>query len=251
MGTKINNIRQRTASNGILLTSWLVKQGVSRSEISDYVESGWLLRISTGVYKFAGDIPTLYGVLASYQAQNDLKYHIGAATALELKGFSHYINMGKPTAVIFAPVKPPLPKWINQAELDMNPLEVSSKVIGEKGVEQIEYNGMTLTVSSPERAIMECLLLSPMRYDLMDIYYLMEMLTSLRVSLVQQLLEDCTSVKVKRMFLFMAEKARHRWFSKLDLSRISLGSGTRSFAKGGVKIAAYDIVVSKELADYE
>ena len=118
---------------------------------------------------------------------------------------------------------------------------MSSKVIGEKGIEQIEYSGMTLTVSSPERAIMECLLLSPMRYDLMDIYYLMEMLTSLRVSLVQQLLEDCTSVKVKRLFLFMAEKARHRWFLKLALSRISLGSGTRSFAKGGVKTAAYDI----------
>ena len=210
-----------------------------------------MLRISTGVYKFAGDNPTLFGVLASYQAQTDLKYHIGAATALDLKGFSHYINMGKPTAVIFTPVRPPLPKWISQAELDMNIMEVSSKVIGEKGIEQIEYDGMTLTVSGPERAIMECLLLSPMRYDLMDVYYLMEMLTSLRVTLVQQLLEDCTSVKVRRLFLFMAEKARHRWFSKLDLSRISLGSGTRSFAKGGVKNAAYDIVISKELAEYE
>ena len=251
MGTKINDIRQLTASNGILLTSWLEKQGVSRSGISDYVESGWLLRISTGVYKFACDNPTLFGVLASYQAQTDLKYHIGAATALDLKGFSHYINMGKPTAVIFTPVRPPLPKWISQAELDMNIMEVSSKVIGVKGIEQIEYDGMTLTVSGPERAIMECLLLSPMRYDLMDVYYLMEMLTSLRVTLVQQLLEDCTSVKVRRLFLFMAEKARHRWFSKLDLSRISLGSGTRSFAKGGVKNAAYDIVISKELAEYE
>ena len=251
MGTKINDIRQLTASNGILLTSWLEKQGVSRSGISDYVESGWLLRISTGVYKFAGDNPTLFGVLASYQAQTDLKYHIGAATALDLKGFSHYINMGKPTAVIFTPVRPPLPKWISQAELDMNIMEVSSKVIGEKGIEQIEYDGMTLTVSGPERAIMECLLLSPMRYDLMDVYYLMEMLTSLRVTLVQQLLEDCTSVKVRRLFLFMAEKARHRWFSKLDLSRISLGSGTRNFAKGGVKNAVYDIVISKELAEYE
>ena len=85
----------------------------------------------------------------------------------------------------------------------------------------------------------------------MDVYYLMEMLTSLRASLVQQLLENCTSVKVKRMFLYMAEKARHRWFAKLDRSRISLGSGTRSYAKNGVKIGAYDIVIPKELADYE
>ena len=187
--------------------------------------------------------------MASYQKQADLKYHIGAASALDLKGFSHYIAMGKPTAVVFSPIRPPLPKWLNDAELDMNLAEVSSKVIGDTGIEQMNYLGQTLTVSSPERAIMECILLSPSRYDLTDVYYLMEMLTSLRASLVQQLLEGSSSVKVKRMFLYMAEKARHRWFARLDLSRISLGSGTRSFAKGGVKVNAYDIVIPKELAD--
>lgn len=251
MGTKINNLRQVIPSNGIMLTSWLEKSGLSRNEISNYTKSGWLQRISTGVYQFTGDRPSLYSILASYQKQAGMKYHIGAASALELKGFSHYITMGKPTAVIFAPVRPPLPKWLKDAELDMNLAEVSSKVLGSSGMEQLDYHGQTLMVSSPERAIMECILLSPSRYDLMDVYYLMEMLTSLRTSLVQHLLEDCTSVKVKRMFLYMAEKARHRWFAKLDCSRISLGSGTRSFMKGGVKIPAYDIVISKELADYE
>ena len=251
MGTKINNLRQQTPSTGILLTSWLEKSGFSRNEVSNYLKSGWLQRITTGVYQFTGDTPSLYGALASYQKQADLKYHVGAASALELKGFSHYITMGKPDAVVFSPVKPPLPKWLNDAELDMSLVEVSTKVIGDVGIEQMDYQGQALTVSSPERAIMECILLSPSHYDLMDVYYLMEMLTSLRASLVQQLLENCTSVKVKRMFLYMAEKARHRWFAKLNRSRISLGSGTRSYAKNGVKIGAYDIVIPKELADYE
>ncbi len=251
MGTKINSLRQQTPSIGILLTSWLEKSGFSRNEVSNYLKSGWLQRITTGVYQFTGDTPSLYGALASYQKQVAMKYHVGAASALELKGFSHYITMGKPDAVVFSPVKPPLPKWLNDAELDMNLVEVSTKVIGDIGIEQMDYQGQALTVSSPERAIMECVLLSPSHYDLMDVYYLMEMLTSLRASLVQQLLENCTSVKVKRMFLYMAEKARHRWFAKLDRSRISLGSGTRSYAKNGVKIGAYDIVIPKELADYE
>lgn len=251
MGTKINNLRQQIPSNGIMLTSWLEKSGFNRNEVYDYMESGWLQRISTGVYQFTGDTPTLYGILASYQKQIGLKYHIGAASALELKGFSHYIAMGKPTAVVFSPVRPPLPKWLNDADLDMNLAEVTTKVLGTIGIEQMDYQEQTLTVSSPERAIMECVLLSPSRYDLMDVYYLMEMLTSLRSALIQQLLENCTSVKVKRMFLYMAEKAHHRWFAKLDLSKISLGSGTRSFAKGGVKVNTYDIVIPKELADYE
>lgn len=251
MSTKINYLRQQSPTNGILLTSWLEKNGFSRSEIQGYTKSGWLQRIGMGVYQFAGDAPSLYGILVSYQKQVDLKYHIGAASALELKGFSHYIAMGKPTAVVFAPVRPPLPKWLSDAKLDMNLAVVSSKVIGTAGIEQIDYQGQTLAVSSPERAIMECILLSPSRYDLMDVYYLMEMLTSLRVAIVQRLLEECTSVKVKRLFLYMAEKARHRWFSKLDLSCISLGHGTRSLAKSGVKVKPYDIVIPKELAEYE
>ena len=49
----------------------------------------------------------------------------------------------------------------------------------------------------------------------------------------------------------MADKSRHRWFTKLDVSRISLGSGNRSFMKGGVKIPKYNIVIPKELAEYE
>lgn len=251
MGTKINIIRQQTPADGILLTPWLEKSGLKRSEISDYIQSGWLRRIVTGVYTFVGDNPTFYGILASYQRQGNLTYHIGAASALELRGFSHYVAMGKPTVVIFSPIRPRLPKWLYSADLDMRIIEVSTKIFGAVGIEQMEYNGKQLTVATPERAIMECLLLSPSHFHLMDIYYLMEMLTSLRSGLVQKLLENCTSVKVKRMFLYMAEKAGHRWFAKLDFSKITLGSGTRSYAKGGVKIAKYNIIIPEELFDYE
>lgn len=250
MGTKINKIRQQTPSDGILLTSWLEKSGLSRSEISDYATSGWLRRIATGVYSFVGDKPTLYGILSSYQKQSTLSYHIGAASALELRGFVHYVPMGKPKAIVFAPIRPRLPKWLPLVDLDMRLIEVSTKVFGNIGCEQMELNRQQLTIASPERAIMECLLLYPAHYNLMDVYYLMETLTTLRPTLVQQLLESCTSVKVKRLFLYMAEKANHWWFPKLDLSKISLGSGTRSFSKGGVKDAKYDIVISRELADY-
>lgn len=251
MGTKINNLRQQIPMNGIMLTSWLENSGISRSELSDYVESGWLERISTGVYKFSGDSPTIYGILGSYGSQSNMSYHIGAASALELKGFSHYVSMGKPKAVVFAPVRPSLPKWIENADLDMQLVSVSTKIFGKYGIEQMDYQGLPLKVSSPERAIMECLSLAPKHYNLMDVFYLFEMLTSLRSSIVQQLLESCTSVKVKRLFLYMAEKSRHRWFAKLDISRINLGSGTRSFEKGGVKNAKYNIVIPKELAEYE
>jgi hypothetical protein len=52
---------------------------------------------------------------------------------------------------------------------------------------------------------------------------------------------------VKRLFLYMADKAGHGWFPLLDRSRLELGSGDRSIVKGGVYIAAYRITVPKEL----
>lgn len=251
MGTKINRVRYKIRPDGILLSSWLSDQDISCREQTNYVRSGTLQRIASGAYKFSDAPISLYGILSSYQLQGRLNYHIGAATALEIKGFSHYIPMGKPKAVIFTPVKPRLPKWITSQELDMAITEVSTKVFGQVGIEEVQYNGYSLRIAAPERAIMECLLLSPTHYNLMDVYYLMEMLTNLRATLAQNLLETCSSVKVKRLFLYMAEKAGHRWFGKLNLSKVTLGSGTRALVKGGVKNAKYNIMIPLELAHYE
>ena len=63
----------------------------------------------------------------------------------------------------------------------------------------------------------------------------------------QRLLEEYRPVKVKRLFLFMAEKARHAWFEALDLDRIDLGSGKRVIAKGGVYNKKYQITIPAEL----
>ena len=42
----------------------------------------------------------------------------------------------------------------------------------------------------------------------MDLYYIMEQLTTLRSEVVQRLLESTSNVSIKRMFLYMAEKAK-------------------------------------------
>jgi len=80
----------------------------------------------------------------------------------------------------------------------------------------------------------------------------MESLTALRSSLVTRSLEECASVKVKRLFLYMymAEEAGHRWRNRIDVADVSLGSGPRSLVRGGAGIAKYGIVVPKELADH-
>lgn len=121
----------------------------------------------------------------------------------------------------------------------------------ELGLRKMMIDGNEVLFSSPERAFMECLHLSPAHYSLMDIYYVMEMLTTLRPKLVQELLEICTSVKVKRLFLYMAEKSGHLWFKAINTEEITLGSGKRVCASNGKFIDKYDITIPRELADYE
>jgi hypothetical protein len=71
-------------------------------------------------------------------------------------------------------------------------------------------------------------------------------MTTLRPDKVQLLLELCSSVKVKRLFLYMAEKQNHFWFNDLDLDKINLGAGKRMIVKNGVLDAKYQITVLKE-----
>jgi hypothetical protein len=79
----------------------------------------------------------------------------------------------------------------------------------------------------------------------------MEMLSLLSPLKVQELLEDCKSIKVKRLFLYMAEKAGHDWLETLNLSKISLGTGKRAIIKNGVYNAKYQITIPNELENIE
>ena len=79
----------------------------------------------------------------------------------------------------------------------------------------------------------------------------MEGLTTLRPKLLQQLLEACTSQKVKRLFLYMAEKAGHPWFKALRLDSIEIGTSRLMAVPTGKYIAKYNMTIPKELAVYE
>ena len=98
---------------------------------------------------------------------------------------------------------------------------------------------------------MECLYLAPKKQDLVECYEIMQGLNNLRPNQVYDLLKQCTSIKVKRLFLYMGEKSNHDWFKYMDAEKIDIGKGKRSLVKDGVYIAKYAITVPKALAEYE
>ena len=248
MASKIKNIIEQTYAGGVLLSSWLSSNGLTRSEQSNYVKTGWLNRICPGIYYISTQIPRLYPSLQSISIQSDFKYHIGSITALELKGFSHYGQFGKIKAFVYA-----MAKWspcLDKMDWDIIPIRVKSNSYGELGLSSMSVDGVEIAISSPERAIFEYIDMIPDEANPMDVFYIMEMLTSLRPRLVNSLLLKA-SIKTRRLFLFMADRAKHPWFEELDIDAISLGTGDRSITAGGVYDKKYKIVIPKELFEYE
>ena len=253
MATKIQQILERAPHDSVLFGSWLSSQGLDARGQHSYMKSGWLDRISQGVYKMHGTSPKLMAAVSSYNTQLSKHCIVGAYTALELRGYSHYLSMGKPKAFLFTDKNNKLPTWFLKEEWDMTMRYMTTSFLGDDllGVETMTIEQHELLVSSPERAILECLNLPDAASSLLDIYYVMEGLTTLRPKLLQALLESCTSQKVKRLFLFMAEKANHSWYRSLDLEKVNLGTSRLMVTPTGKYINKYNMTISKELAEYE
>jgi len=114
---------------------------------------------------------------------------------------------------------------------------------------QHEEKNFKITIALPERAILECLYLTPEKMDLIECYHILSGLPNLRPKLVQELLEKCSSIKVKRLFFYLAQKTGHQWFDFIDKSSIELGQGDRSIVRNGVYNSVYKITIPKELAE--
>lgn len=253
MATKIKQITDKTGLDGLLFGNWMARQGISKQEQADYVQSGWLERIARGVYKIAGSHPTLYSAISCYNTQLNKQCIVGARSALELRGYMHYVPMGKPVAFLFTDNDHKLPEWLLQNEWDMTVRYQTTSFLGDDllGVETQMVDGRPLLVSSPERAMMEWLNMPSIRSSLLDVYYVMEMLSTLRPDLVQSLLERCSSVKVNRLFMYMAEKTNFAWAEDIDKSKIDFGSGRKMIVPKGKYIKQYDMTIPRDLALYD
>ena len=106
----------------------------------------------------------------------------------------------------------------------------------------------TLDMSNPERAILELMFDVPNDISFENAIQILQGMTSLSPSKLNELLLVCDNIRVRRIFLWMAERQNHPWFKKLNLENISLGSGNRVLVKGGVLNKKYKITVPQ---DYE
>ena len=245
--SKLNRLLTAWPQGAVAVSRWLEAQGAYQQLVHEYEKSGWIRRIGQGAYVRAGGTVEWTGGLYALQEQMQLPIHAGAKTALQLQGYAHFLAMGKGGAVsLFGSPGTRLPAWFRQYDWGVALHYTATKLFADDpnaGLTKKELAAYAITVSAPERAIMEVLHLVPAEESFEEAALLMEGLTTLRPRLVQSLLEQCRSVKVKRLFMVLAESHNHAWVKKLDLSKVDFGKGKRMIVKGGRLDARYNITV--------
>lgn len=249
---KINKLLKGWPVGAVYLSSWLTDNNISGQLLNRYKKSGWLESIGTGALKRSGDVIDYHGGIYALQRQAGLTIHAGGRTALSLQGKGHYVDMAAGRAVLFGGKKEALPSWFRNRDWETKiDYYTTSFLPADMGLVDLERKNFSVKISSSARAILECLYLTPKHQDFFECYELMEGMNNLRPKSVQELLENCSSIKVKRLFLYLAEKMNHPWLEFVDLSKVSLGSGNRSLVKNGVYIEKYKITVPKEFEKNE
>lgn len=244
--SKINILVNNWIKGTVTTARFLKQYGIGCDLIKTYKKSNWIEAIGAGAYKLYNDTVEWPGALYAIQKQINLSIHPGGKTALELLGYAHYLSDKIRQLYLFGYRAEKLPAWYRQHDWDVNTRYAAIQLFSKDlslGLTEYKYRDFNITVSAPERAMIEMLYHFPEDHGFDECYHVMENLAALRPRLCQKMLEKCNSVKAKRMFLFMAEHIGHSWFEELDTGKINLGAGNRSLVKKGVLNKKYLITV--------
>ena len=262
---KLNSLLTQLGDGWLVPAAWLGMRGYARSLLSYYVKEGWLTSPAHGVYQRAGSRPSWQMVVYSLQRLVGLPGHVGGSQAITLHGMDHYLRMSAATITLFGPMR--LPAWVNalglseqfewhsDSKLGLVPLSDetldSQDALREVGLESLpgDRPNCPIVVSMPERAILELLLEVPHKVAAAGVDSILQGATRLRPELLSRLLRECQSVKVKRLFLALAERHGHAWFKHLDLDGVDLGSGNRVLGVGERLHPEYRITLPRDLDD--
>ncbi len=244
---------------GIITTrKWLMENNFSRHAIDNMLKSNQLTLLSKGVYVRNASRISWQSVVYSLQTMLKTDLVVGGLTALELQGLSHYLSFSD-NKIVHLYGTDVLPKWVTSLELNVNFTRHTTKgVLQNNNDRDKESNSFTLErnwdnenrkliTATPERAYLEVLLEVPQKTTFEHADQLMQGLTTLSPRSLQKLLEECQNVKVKRLFLWFADRHNYVWLEKLDRTKITLGTGNRMIAKGGKLDNKYKITVPEWL----
>ena len=280
------NRMQRLLPEGLIAdAAWFTSKGYSSGLRRRYVDSGWLQPITRGVFRHPsyvlghGDalVPLRWQhVVVSLQSVMERMILVGGRTALELDGLAHYLSSTGHREVHLYGYEP-APSWLSKLPIETpfvyhnakklfpdEPIslavenvastpdsEIDSKLISTRGSLTTTYFGegnWPIVSSTRERAILELLDDLPDNETFHQVDMFMEGLVHISPKRMSQLLRQCRSIKVKRLFFWFSERHGHPWLEWLDRTGANLGHGKRMLFKGGKLDPKYKITVPENLS---
>jgi Transcriptional regulator, AbiEi antitoxin, Type IV TA system/Transcriptional regulator, AbiEi antitoxin N-terminal domain len=272
--SKLNQLEKELPEGLLVDAAWLEKRGYYGSLRKKYVDLGWLEQPAHRVYRRPRGALRWEQAVISLQTLLEIPVVIGGRTALELQGFAHYLAREQNEVHLYG--REPPPSWLHKLPLPVRfAFHKGQRLFRNdpitRGLTSLNWNvrtgeatsadplhsGLTtqpwghwdwpLTLSTPERGILELLDELPDRETFHQADKLMEGLANLSPRRLQKLLEDCQSIKVKRLFFFFADRHAHAWLKRLERERIDLGTGKRMLVRGGKLDPQYGITVPEDL----
>ncbi|HXV79757.1 MAG TPA: type IV toxin-antitoxin system AbiEi family antitoxin domain-containing protein [Candidatus Binatia bacterium] len=278
--TKLNRLLQILPEGWLAPSHWLAARGYTRALLAYYSKHGWLRSPAHGVYQRPGTQLKWQHVVVSLQRLERLPMHVGGRTALVHRGLAHYLRLGGPEEIhLYGPSTDGLPAWTRKLEfpeklvahndamfsslprayrdesghfLDNGGRRLPGGILQESGLSEFSWEGWdwTITYSTEERAILEILQDVPARESVYEADVLMQGLVNLRPQRLMMLLKACSNVKVKRLFLALAERHHHSWFKHLDIDAVDRGRGKRMLVPGGRLHPRFLITLPSDLDDH-
>ncbi|PZP56520.1 MAG: hypothetical protein DI586_03400 [Micavibrio aeruginosavorus] len=261
-GQKLNQLYFDLPEGMIVDSHWLNSRGYASNLRAHYIHKNWLEQPARSVYQRPrrGELKWEQ-VVISLQTLLLEEYGplvVGGETALELQGFSHYISQNIKTVHLYGPKPPPnwlyhLPvkqKFVFHADKRLFGDNLLSRGLTAKEVETQRPWGQwddAITLSSPERAILELIDELPDNESFHKVDKIMEGLPNLSPRKLQKLLSACKSIKVNRLFFFFADRHKHAWLKQLNKQNIDFGSGKRRLVEHGKLDNKYLITVPEDL----
>ena len=282
---RLLNRMQRLLPEGLIADSaWFTSKGYSSGLRRRYVDSGWLQPITRGVFRHPsyalghGDalVPLRWQhVVISLQSVMERMILVGGRTALELDGLAHYISSTGHREVHLYGYET-APSWLGKLPIETpfvyhnakklfpdEPIslalenfastpdsEIDSRLISTRGNLTTTYFGegnWPIVYSTRERAILELLDDLPDNETFHQVDMFMEGLVHISPKRMSQLLRQCRSIKVNRLFFWFSERHGHPWLERLDRTGADLGHGKRMLFKGGKLDPKYKITVPENL----
>jgi hypothetical protein len=272
--SKLNQLEQELPEGLLVDAAWLERRGYYGSLRKKYVDLGWLEQPAHRVYRRPRGALRWKQAVISLQTLLEVPVVIGGRTALELQGYAHFLTREQTEVHLYGHQPPP--SWLHKLPLSVRfVFHRSSRLFPNdpitRGLTSLSWNARTsegvstdplhsgltrqawghwdwpLTLSTPERAVLELLDELPDRETFHQADKLMEGLVNLSPRRLQKLLEDCESVKVKRLLFFFADRHGHAWLKLIDRARLDLGKGKRMLVRGGKLDTTYEITVPEDL----